>query len=61
MTGGNLYTVSVVLWIMWGFLLLIKRPWKGTDNKKIIEVQAYIVYTLALIFIGTVFSVIGII
>ena len=59
MTGGTLYIVSVVLWIIWG-LSLIKRPWKGTD-KKIIEVQTYIIYTLALIFIGIVFSVIGII
>lgn len=59
MTGGNLYIVSVVLWIIWGFSL-IKRPWKSTD-KRIIEVQTYIIYTLALIFCGIVFSVIGII
>lgn len=59
MTGGTLYAVSMMLWVIWG-LLLLRRPWKGTD-KKIIEVQIYILYTLALIFIGTVFSVVGII
>jgi len=59
MTGGNLYLVSVVLWIIWG-LSLIKRPWKGTD-KRIIEVQTYIIYTLALIFIGIVFLTVGVI
>lgn len=59
MTGANLYIVSLVLWAIWG-ISLIKRPWKST-NKQIIEVQTYIVYTLALIFIGTVFSAIGII
>lgn len=59
MTGINLYIVSLVLWIIWG-LSLIKRPWKGFD-KQIIEVQVYIIYTLALIFIGMVFAAVGII
>jgi len=59
MTGGALYAVSMMLWVIWG-LSLLKRPWKGTD-KKIIEVQIYVIYTLALIFIGMVFRVVGVI
>jgi len=59
MTGATLYAVSMMLWVIWG-LSLLKRSWKSTD-KKIIEVQTYIIYTLVLIFIGTVFSAIGII
>ena len=59
MTGANLYMVGLVLWAIWG-LSLIKRPWKGLD-KQIIEVQIYIIYTLVLIFIGIVFSAIGIV
>jgi len=59
MTGGNLYIVSVILWIIWG-LSFIKSIWKNTD-RRIIEVQIYIVYTLALIFIGIVFLTAGVI
>lgn len=59
MTGGNLYIVSLMLWIIWG-ISLIKRTWKGFD-KQVIEFEIYILYTLALIFIGTVFLTIGII
>lgn len=58
MTGANLYILSIVLWIIWG-IALIKRPWKSLD-KQIIEVQIYIMYMLALIFIGIVFRVIGV-
>jgi len=59
MTGANLYIVSLVLWVIWG-LSLIKRPWKGFD-RQIIEVQIYIIYTLALMFIGAIFATVGVI
>jgi len=51
--------VIAVAWAVWGFSLM-KRNWK--DNKlRVIEIELYIIYTLAIIFAGIVCSVFGVI
>ncbi len=54
-----LYYVAVVLWMVWGFSFIKKRKWKSADLRTI-EIETYIIYTLALIFIGIVFSTLAI-
>lgn len=60
MTGINLYVVSLVLWAIWGLTLII-RDWMALCRVRMNEIFLFIIYTLALIFIGSVFAVVGII